>query len=78
MRPTFFSLLPHYDWDVTIVSSTVSPSMSYVSCFRAFPAVVCVDLFLTSNSDVVCFDTVELLSVFRISALTSLKKLTDV
>ena len=56
MRLTIFSLLPYYDWFVAIVSSsTGSPTMSYASRLYAFPVVASVSLFLTSDTDVVCF-----------------------
>ena len=59
MRPTIFSLLPYNDWFVAIVpSSNGSPSMSYATRFRAFPVVVSVGLFLTSDTDVVWFAAV--------------------
>ena len=64
-------MLLYYDWFVAIVlSSTGSPSMSYVRHFRAFPVVVCVGVFLTSDTDVVWSPTAELLSVFHILTLT--------
>ena len=53
-----------------VLSPTGSPSMSYVSRFRDFPAVVRVGLFPTSDTDVVWSPAVELLSVFHISTVT--------